>query len=159
MTPSLPPTPAYDERLSVPLWWWPGSLAVAVLLAAVVHSGADGAARAVVPYAVAVALVVVLLLRASRGRVLVAEGVLHVTGARVPVAFVDRAVPLDPASLRRLAGPGRHPWAHLARKGFVATAVLVELDDPADDTPYWVVSTRRPDQLIEAIGPRITPSS
>lgn len=143
---------AYDERLTVPLWWWPGALVVSGLLAAVVHSGAGGA-RAVVPYAVALPVTVVLLLRASRGRIRVADGVLHVPGARVPVALVDRVVPLDAASLRRLAGPQRHPWAHLARKGFVQTAVLVELDDPQDDTPYWVVSTRRPQQLADLLAP------
>lgn len=145
-------TKEYDERLSVPLWWWPGTLAVLLLLAGVVHSGADGV-RSWLPYVVAVALTVVLLLRAGRGRVRVEEGLLHVTGARLPVALVDRAVPLDPASLRRLAGPQRHPWAFLARKGFVPTAVLIELDDPADDTPYWVVSTRRPEELAEALSP------
>lgn len=142
----------YDERLRVPLWWWPGTLAILLLLAAVVHSGADGL-RSWLPYLVAVALTAVLLLRASRGRVRVADGVLHVPGARVPVALVDRAVPLDPVSLRRLSGPQRHPWAFLARKGFVPTAVLVELDDPADDTPYWVVSTRHPDTLAKVLSP------
>jgi Protein of unknown function (DUF3093) len=146
----------YDERLRVPLWWWPGTLAILLLLAAVVHSGADGV-RSWLPYVVAVALTVVLLLRASRGRVRVAEGLLHVPGARVPVALVDRAVPLDPVSLRRLSGPQRHPWAFLARKGFLQTAVLVELDDPADDTPYWVVSTRRPEALAQVLSPEVAP--
>jgi hypothetical protein len=145
-------TPSYDERLTVPWWWWPGGVALAVLLAAIVHAGAGGA-RAVVPYAVAVPLSLVVVARANRGRVSVVDGVLHVPGARVPVALVDRAVPLDPVSLRRLSGPQRHPWAHLARKGFVPTAVLVELDDPEDDTPYWVVSTRRPAELVAAVGP------
>jgi hypothetical protein len=148
----------YDEPLRVPLWWWPGGLAVALMLAAVVHSGAGGA-RAVVPYAVAAPLAVAVLLRASRGRVRVVDGVLHVPGARVPVALVDRAVPVDATSLRRLAGPQRHPWAFVARKGFIPTAVLVELDDPADETPYWVVSTRRPEALAAALCPAVGPAT
>lgn len=142
----------YEERLSVPLWWWPGTSSVLLLLAAVVHSGAGGV-RSWLPYVAAAVLTVVLLLRAGRGRVRVSEGLLHVPGARVPVALVDRAVPLDPVSLRRLAGPQRHPWAFVVRKGFLRTAVLVELDDPADDTPYWVVSTRRPEELAQVLSP------
>ena len=151
-------TRAFEERLTVPWWWWPAGVALGLLLAAVVHGGADGP-RAVVPYAVAVPLVLVLLARASGGRVRVADGVLHVPGARVPVALVDRAVALDRESVRRLAGPQRHPWAHLACRGFVPTAVLVELDDPADDTPYWVVSTRRPDALVAAVSPPVATTS
>ena len=142
--------PAYDEPLRAPWWWWPASLAVAALLAAVVHAGAGGW-RAVVPYAVALPLALVGVARASRGRVRLADGVLHVPGARLPVDVVSRVVPLDPPSLRRLAGPQRHPWAFVSRKGFVPTALLLELDDPADDTPYWVVSTRRPEELADAL--------
>jgi len=33
----------------------------------------------------------------------------------------------------------------------VAAAVRLEILDPDDPTPYWVVSTRRPDRLIAAI--------
>lgn len=38
----------------------------------------------------------------------------------------------------------------------MATAVRVEVLDPEDPTPYWVVSTRRPMELaasLEAIRP------
>ena len=31
------------------------------------------------------------------------------------------------------------------------TGVELTLDDPADPVPYWIVSTRRPSQLAEAI--------
>ena len=32
------------------------------------------------------------------------------------------------------------------------TAVEISLDDPADPVPYWLVSSRRPVELAEAIG-------
>jgi hypothetical protein len=34
---------------------------------------------------------------------------------------------------------------------FVPTAVRVELHDPADPTPYWLVGTRHPHHLAAAI--------
>jgi Protein of unknown function (DUF3093) len=33
----------------------------------------------------------------------------------------------------------------------VATAVEITLADPADPVPYWLVSTRRPQQLAAAL--------
>lgn len=145
-----PPPDRFDERLHVPLWWWPAWTALAALLAAVVHGGAGGP-RAVVPYTVALPLTWWLVWRAGRGRVRVAGGLLHVPGARLPLASVGRALPLDAAGVRRLAGSQRHPWSFVVRKGFVPGGVLVELDDPSDDTPYWVVPTRRPADLVAAL--------
>ncbi|MGH8922343.1 MAG: DUF3093 family protein, partial [Actinomycetes bacterium] len=34
--------PVFDERLTVPWWWWPLGLGIAALLAAEVHMGYPG---------------------------------------------------------------------------------------------------------------------
>ena len=75
---------AYEERLTAPLWVWAAVLAVAGVSAAALHGGAPGW-RAVVPYAVLLPVAVAGLLWVSRGRVRVADGVLHVPGARIPL--------------------------------------------------------------------------
>jgi hypothetical protein len=36
-------------------------------------------------------------------------------------------------------------------RGYVDPVVKVELTDPNDPTPYWLVSTRRPKQLAQAL--------
>lgn len=140
----------YEERLALPLWWWPAGLGLASLAAAVVHSGAGGL-RAVVPYVVLLPMAVVVLLRLSRGRIRVADGVLHVPGARIPVTHLAAGTPYDAqgssTSLPRLADP----MAFLALRSWVPTGVRLEVDDPADDTPYWLVSSRRPEQLLAAV--------
>lgn len=41
--------------------------------------------------------------------------------------------------------------AWLVIRGWVSPVVRIPVDDPADPTPYWLVSTRRPDALIAAI--------
>jgi hypothetical protein len=141
---------AYDERLTVPLWAWPAGLLLGVVLAAPVHGGAGGA-RAVVPYVVAVVVVVAVLLRVSRGRVRVADGVLHVPGARAPLTVVGATRALDAEQARRLRGPAADVRAHLATRAWLSGAVQVEMEDPDDDTPYWLVSTARPADLVAAI--------
>lgn len=143
-------TARYEEALSVPAWYWPAGIALAVLLAAPVHGGADGV-RAWLPYVVAVLVAVALLQRGSRGRVRVEDGVLHVPGARVPVGVLGAVRPLDAERTRRLRGPEADLRAHVATRPWLRQSVQVLLEDPADDTPYWLVGTRRPAELAAAL--------
>ena len=53
--------------------------------------------------------------------------------------------------LRKLLGPAAHPYAFVVQRPWVSGAVQVHLDDPADPTPYWVVSSRRPADLAAAL--------
>jgi hypothetical protein len=140
----------YRERWVVPLVWWPCALGLATLVAAELHSGAPGV-RAWLPYAVLLPLTAVLLVTGSRGRITVAEGVLHVPGARIPVALLSDGVVLDRESFRVQTGPMADPRALVVSRPWLHTAVRLTVDDPADPTPYWVVGTRRPTDLLDAM--------
>ncbi len=140
----------YEERLVAPPLWWLGGLLVAVLVAAGIHSGGSGP-RAVVPYVVLPLAVVVVLGLSSRGRVRVAQGVLHVPGARIPLSHVGGTAPLEREQTRRLRGPLADPRAYVATRPWLATAVRVQVEDPEDDTPYWLVGTRHPQALAAAL--------
>lgn len=140
----------YRERWVPPPHWWLGALALAALVAAEIHSGAPGL-RAVLPYAVLLPLTVVLLAVGSRGQITVENGVLHVPGARIPIARLDHGVALDREAFRQQTGPMADPRAFVVSRPWLRTAVRLMLDDPADPTPYWVVGTRRPHQLLEAL--------
>ena len=41
--------------------------------------------------------------------------------------------------------------AFLLLRPYVKTAVRVDLEDPADPTPYWLLSSRRPEALAAAL--------
>jgi hypothetical protein len=140
----------YEERLTAPPLWWLGGLALAGLLAAAVHSGGSGA-RAVVPYVVLPLVVLGWLAYASRGRILVADGVLHVPGARIPVSVLGGITPLDRESTRQVRGPLAEPLAFVATRPWCAQSVRLQVEDPEDDTPYWLVGTRHPQALAAAI--------
>ena len=141
----------YEERWVVPWWWWPATLGLAALAAAEIHGGAPGL-RAVLPYAVLLPLTVLLLAAGSRGQLIVREGVLHVPGARIPLVHLGDGVVLDREALRRQTGPMADRSAFLVSRPWLHTAVRVSVTDPADDTPYWVIGTRRPRELLAALG-------
>ena len=146
----------YEERWIVPWWWWPAALGLAGLVAAELHSGAPGL-RAVVPYATLLPLTVVLLAAGSRGRIRVRDGLLSVPGARIPLVHLGEAVALDREQLRRQTGPMADRRAFLVSRPWLHSAVRVMVTDPEDDTPYWVIGTRRPDRLLAALGSGVVP--
>jgi hypothetical protein len=146
----MPEQPSYRERLVVPLWWVLAALAVAALAAAELHGGAGGL-RAVVPYVVLPPLAAVILALLSRKQVRVEDGVLHVPGARAPLTAFGPAEVLDAESLRLWLGPSADATAWVAVPPWARTAVRLPVVDPDDDTPYWLVGTRRPDALAAAL--------
>ena len=150
---SAPPVPTRverSERLTLPWWLWLAGLAAAGLLAAEVWMGAPGL-RAWLPFVVLLPATAAGLWWLGRIRVSVRAGELLVDDARLPVRYVADVVPLDSAGRREVLGVGADPLAFVVQRPWIGGAVQVVLDDPADPTPFWVVSTRRPVELAEAI--------
>ncbi len=77
---------------------------------------------------------------------------LRVGRAVLDLGYVDAVRALDAEATTNRTGPGADARAHLVLRPYARTAVELTLDDPADPVPYWLVSTRRPEELAEAIG-------
>ncbi|MGK5739096.1 DUF3093 domain-containing protein [Micromonospora sp. URMC 103] len=148
--PTVPARADHSERLGLPWWLWLAGLVVAGLLAAEIWMGAPGL-RAWLPFVVLLPGTVAMLWWLGRIRVAVRDGELWVDDAHLPVRYVTDVVPLDAAGRREVLGVGADPLAFVVQRPWVGGAVQVVLDDPADPTPFWVVSTRRPVELAEAI--------
>jgi hypothetical protein len=101
--------------------------------------------------AVALAIMVAAFLSYGSARVEVGEGHLRAGRARVPLAYVGTVRALDVAAMRRQAGVDADARAYLLLRPYLKRGVRVELTDPADPTPYWLVSCRRPERLVAAV--------
>jgi hypothetical protein len=80
-----------------------------------------------------------------------AEGVLRVDDAALPVHAIAAVVPLDADRRRELLGTGADPLGFVIQRPWIPGGVRIDLDDPTDPTPYWFVSTRRPQALAAAL--------
>jgi hypothetical protein len=136
--------------LWVPWWLWLPALAFAALLAAEVYLGAPGL-KTWIPYAVLLPAMAGALWRLGRLRVAVEDGELRVDDARLPVRFVGGVTVLGAPEKRILLGTAAHPYAFVVQRPWIKGAVQVHLNDPADPTPYWVVSSRRPAALAATL--------
>ena len=142
--------PAFDERLSVPWWWYVPVVGVGVLLGAEVHMGYPGV-RSWLGYAVCIPLLVAALWSLSRSRVRVQGGELQVGAAVLPLRSVGRVEVVDRRDKQAALGPELDPAAFVLHRGWVGPLVRVEVTDPDDPTPYWVFSVREPDRLLVAL--------
>ncbi len=140
----------YAERLRVPRWWWPVAAALVGLLGAEIHVGLPLAWK-VGTYAVFGAGAAGLLLFAGAARVGVRNGQLVAGRARLPVEHTGELRVLDRAAMSAAMGPEADPAAYTLTRSWLPGAVRVEVTDPADDTPYWLVGSRHPDRLAAAL--------
>jgi hypothetical protein len=146
---------AYSERL----WPGPGGWVAAAALGAVVGLVLAPIDVRLAWAAGAVAVAGALAATAALTPVVeVSGGELRAGRAHVPTALLGAARALTGAELRAALGPGLDARAYVCLRGWIRTAVRVELADPQDPTPYWIISTRRPDAVIAALTDPPAPS-
>jgi hypothetical protein len=77
----------------------------------------------------------------------------HLRVGRVSIArsLVGTPKAIDKSEIFAERGPNLDPAAHKVFQGSVKTAVKIPVTDPEDPTPYWLVSTRNPEKLVEAL--------
>ena len=128
----------------------PLALVAAGILAAEVHMGYPGV-RAWLPYLIVVPLTALLLWRFGHAKVEVRDGELWAGEAHLPLAHIGE-IRVVPATMKRKAlGPGFDPAAYALTRSWIGPMVWIQLTDPADPTPYWLISTRSPEQLADAL--------
>jgi len=138
----------YRERLIASPWAFIATALVipASLLVFLPINVTAGVVVAIVLYAGCV-----LLLSWGSPVIAVGDGAIRAGRATLPLAAV-RGVTVfraDEATLERGQRLDARAW--LLIRGWISPVVRIDLDDPVDPTPYWLVSTRRPEQLAAAI--------
>jgi hypothetical protein len=143
-------TPGYSERLHVPLRWWvQATMFLATFwIAFIVAMPAWMAWTAAGTLAAAT---YTLFFWIGSVRVAVADGELRAGSAHIPLDLLGTPRALDQEETRQVHGVRADARAFLLTRPYVKQAVLVPVADPADPTPYWLISTRHPRSLVAAL--------
>ncbi|EGD53972.1 DUF3093 domain-containing protein [Gordonia neofelifaecis] len=143
----------YRERLIVPWWWWLAGLAVTAIFGYEVQLAAYRQPWSIVAYPIIAGLIAWGLYSMGRTPVRVdADGALHAGKAMLPGEVIARGAVVSAAQRSAAMGRQLDPAAFVLHRTWVKTMVLVVLDDPDDPTPYWLISTREPAQVLAALG-------
>ncbi|BDZ46881.1 DUF3093 domain-containing protein [Naasia aerilata] len=138
----------YRERLSPSPWMY---LALALLIPASLLvflpiSVPAGIACAIVLFGGAC-----LFVALSAPVVEVADGHLRAGRARIPLEFTAAPEAFRGAAATAARGVDLDARAWLCIRGGIDPVVRVQVTDPADPAPYWLISTRNPDLLVAAL--------
>ncbi len=76
---------------------------------------------------------------------------LHVGPARLPVVYVGSVAVLDRDRTKAARGPRADPHSFMRLRPGVPASVVIEVTDSEDPHPYWMISTRRPEDLRAAL--------
>lgn len=142
------PAPSFEERLWPSLGVWVVVIFMALMFGLVaLRFGVTGS---LITFVVALAVAVALMV-SSTPKLQVGPQEFIAGGARIPRSLLGGAQVLVGEQLRTAVGPELDARAFLCIRGWIKQGVRVQLTDPEDPTPYWVVSSRRPADLVAAL--------
>jgi hypothetical protein len=106
--------------------------------------------RGWLPYVILLPLMAAMVISLGRTRIRVTGGdepELWIGDAHLPLRFVGEVEVIDRHHKRKALGPDADPAAFVVHRGWVGPVIRARLTDPADPTPYWLFSTRKPEAL------------
>lgn len=142
--------PSYTEQLRVPAGWWLLGMTSALVFASTAWAGLN-VLGAAVSYVLICGGTAAVLLNWGRARIEVSGGELRAGKTTLPLAFAGQVAALDEAQARVLRGPRADPGAFMLIRPYLKFAVYIEVTGEHQDRPYWLIGTRRPDELAAAI--------
>lgn len=104
-----------------------------------------------IPIAALCTLALAGVLVTSSPRVEVSETALTAKGAKVARIHLGKATVIPKNEVFEQMGSKLDARAWLAVQASVKGLVKVTLLDPKDPTPYWLISTRRPEKLVKLL--------
>ncbi|MBU8865492.1 DUF3093 domain-containing protein [Paenarthrobacter aromaticivorans] len=139
----------FTEKLWPTIWIWVvvvGLSSAGILMFAPI-SAAAGIIAALVLLAVMTTLLVV-----TTPTITVTRDSLRVGRATIDRKFVGTTEAFKKGEATAERGTRLNGLAYMCFRGWIDAVVKIEITDPADRTPYWLVSSRRPDELVAALG-------
>jgi hypothetical protein len=98
-------------------------------------------------------LTIALVAIALRSRMVIEvdEKELRINNAHIELKYLGDVTILDTDSMRLVRGRDADPAAFLAMRFWTSRGVLVRVNDKRDTTPYWLITSKRGDQLAAAL--------
>lgn len=142
-------TPVYQERLWPSLGQWTFAFIMTISLG-IAYGQAYGFDLGV-GVGIIATLITGIAMAVNAPLIQIDELNFRVGRARLPLQYVGKIQKLDEQQSRRARSTDANSNAHFQLRGGIKNTIIVEVTDTQDPHPYWQVSTRKPDQLIEVL--------
>ena len=74
---------------------------------------------------------------------------LSIGKVQIPSKLIKSVTSIEPAAQQSEKGPKLHPAAYIRFQVGVKGLLKIELNDPSDPTPYWLISSRNPELVAK----------
>ncbi|MCU1516099.1 MAG: hypothetical protein JWQ75_820 [Pseudarthrobacter sp.] len=141
----------YREKLWPTPWVWlitAGIAGAGILMFAPISAAAGYTAAAVLFAIMAAGLIL------STPTITVTPDSLTVGRATIERRFIGGVASFHAKEATAERGTRLNGLAYLCIRGWIDPVVRIEITDPSDRTPYWLTSTRRPEELTAALSAR-----
>ena len=139
----------YREVIRMPLWLL--ALIYFFFLSFVLSVWAAlGKSAALVTFLALSALLVLISIR-TRLIIQVDHSELMVGKAHIELKYIGQVTQLDSAAMKAIRSRDANPMAFLAFRFWSSTGVKVEVIDDRDETPYWLITSNKANQLAKAL--------
>ena len=140
----------YHEHLRAPISWWVTGMVCAAIFGTTLWAGFSVLVAVACYLALGGGCAAALLIW-GRAAIEVVDGELRAGPAILPLSAAGVVAVLDAAQARALRGPRADPSAFLLIRPYLPLGVYIEVTDPNQRAPYWLIGTRRPADLAAAI--------
>ena len=135
----------FTEVLRPPIWVLAFIYFMFLSLVIAIWAALDTTATMV---ALAIAtLAIPFIARSLTSRIRVDQNELRIDKAHIELKYLGKVTILDSDAMRLLRTRDADPAAFLAIKFWAATGIKIEVTDPRDATPYWLITSKRGEKL------------
>jgi hypothetical protein len=96
---------------------------------------------------VAATIAIIYIAYAMRSTITFDGEELRIDSAHIESKYLGKVTILDSGAMRLLRTRDADPAAYLAIKFWAPTGIKIEVTDPRDPTPYWLITSKRGEEI------------
>ena len=104
----------------------------------------------IVVFAIAT-LAIPFIARSLTSRIRIDQNELRIDKAHIELKYLGKITVLDSSAMRLLRTRDADPAAFLAIKFWSSKGIKIEVNDPRDSTPYWLITSKRGEKLAASL--------
>ena len=143
----------FREKLTPPLWGWVALTGFSLMLAISV-SAVFGNFVAIIVFLILDVLFIYIAIRFSPV-IKVDDQYLYANKAKLPLKIISQATSLNARQTTKIRGVDADPKCFSATSPLINTAIRIDFEDVADPHTYWLLSTRKPEQLSKVLNQNV----
>lgn len=139
----------YREVLRMPLWLL--AIIYFFMLSLVISLWAALGDFPALISLIVVTIALMCIFHTTALRIEIDDAELRIGKAHIALEYIGESMDLNEKAIGQARTRDADPNAYLAIRFWVSTGVLLRVKDPRDKTPYWLVSSKKGQKLIEAL--------